>query len=128
MSSLKVFDLVELVNEDWYSNSNVLVKSVRRNGVYKLSVGSDCVIESIEYLGYWGNSVNVKYVMGKVVKMKMKENKMKFEIIECDGDVKEIVICEDNNGEEIFSMRVVDNVVEIWEGDNVKEVMLEVNE
>ena len=68
------------------------------------------------------------YVMGKVVKMKMKENKMKFEIIECDGDVKEIVICEDDNGEEIFSMRVVDNVVEIWEGDNVKEVMLEVNE
>ena len=41
--------------------------------------------------------------------MKMKVNEMKFEIIECDGDVKEIVICEDDNGEEIFSMRVVDN-------------------
>jgi hypothetical protein len=61
------------------------------------------------------------------MKLKMKvRNEMKFEIIECDGDVKEIVICEDDNGEEIFSMRVVDNVVEIWEGDNVKEVMLEV--
>ena len=52
-------------------------------------------------------------------------NEMKFDIIECDGDVKEIVICEDDNNEEIFSMRVVDNVVEIWEGDNVKKVMLE---
>ena len=61
MSSLKVFDLVELVNGDWYSNSNVLVKSVRRGGVYKLSVCSDCVIESVEYLGNWGNSVNVKF-------------------------------------------------------------------
>ena len=60
-----------------------------------------------------------------VMKMKMKVNEMKFEIIECYGDVKEIVICEDDNNEEIFSMRVVDNVVEIWEGDNVKEVMLE---
>ena len=58
------------------------------------------------------------------MKMKEREN-MKFEIIECYGDVKEIVICEDDNNEEIFSMRVVDNVVEIWEGDNVKKVMLE---
>ena len=61
-----------------------------------------------------------------VMKMKMKVNEMKFDIIECDGDVKEIVVCENDNNEEIFSMRVVDNVVEIWEGDNVKEVMLEV--
>ena len=58
--------------------------------------------------------------------MKMKVNEMKFDIIECDGDVKEIVVCEDDRGEEIFSMRVVGNIVEIWEGDYVKEVMLEV--
>ena len=58
------------------------------------------------------------------MKMKEREN-MKFEIIECYGNVKEIVICEDDNGDEIFSMRVVDKVVQIWEGDNVKEVKLE---
>ena len=58
--------------------------------------------------------------------MKMKVNEMKFDIIECDGDVKEIVVCEDDRGEEIFSMRVVGNIVEIWEGDNVKEIKLEV--
>tara|TARA_B100000949_G_C14170783_1_gene403189 strand:+ start:354 stop:533 length:180 start_codon:yes stop_codon:yes gene_type:complete len=58
--------------------------------------------------------------------MKMKVNEMKFDIIECDGDVKEIVVCENDNNEEIFSMRLVGNIVEIWEGDNVKEVMLEV--
>ena len=59
--------------------------------------------------------------------MKMKVNEMKFDIIECDGDVKEIVVCEDDRGEEIFSMRVVGNIVEIWEGDNVKEIKLEVD-
>ena len=59
--------------------------------------------------------------------MKMKVNEMKFDIIECDGDVKEIVVCEDDRGEEIFSMRLVGNIVEIWEGDNVKEVELEVD-
>ena len=36
MSSLKVFDLVELVNGDWYSNSNMLVKNVIKDGVYKV--------------------------------------------------------------------------------------------
>ena len=61
MSSLKVFDLVELVNGDWYSNSNMLVKNVRRNGVYKVEVEDDCVIKSVEYLGYWGNSVNIEF-------------------------------------------------------------------
>ncbi len=60
--------------------------------------------------------------------MKMKVNEMKFDIIECDGDVKEIVVCENDNNEEIFSMRLVGNIVEIWEGDNVKEVMLEVKQ
>ena len=59
--------------------------------------------------------------------MKMKVNEMKFDIIECDGDVKEIVVCENDNNEEIFSMRLVGNIVEIWEGDNVKEVELEVD-
>ena len=58
--------------------------------------------------------------------MKMKVNEMKFDIIECDGDVKEIVVCENDNNEEIFSMRVVGNIVGIWEGDNVKEIKLEV--
>ena len=58
MNSVKVFDIVELVNGDWYENSNVLVKSVIESGVYKLSVGSDCVIESVEYLG---NSVKIEF-------------------------------------------------------------------
>ena len=58
--------------------------------------------------------------------MKMIVNEMKFDIIECDGDVKEIVVCENDNNEEIFSMRLVGNIVEIWEGDNVKEIKLEV--
>ena len=57
MSSLKVFDLVELVNGDWYSNSNMLVKNVRRNGVYKVEVEDDCVIKSVEYL----SNSNIEY-------------------------------------------------------------------
>ena len=57
MSSLKVFDLVELVNGDWYSNSNVLVENVIKDGVYKVEVEDDCVIKSVEYL----NNSNIEY-------------------------------------------------------------------
>lgn len=57
MSSLKVFDIVELVSNDWYSNSNVLVESVIKDGVYKVEVEDDCVIKSVEYL----SNSNIEY-------------------------------------------------------------------
>ena len=47
---LKVVKFEDFVKDGWVSDSNSLLESVNSSGLYKLKLGDDCVLESIEKL------------------------------------------------------------------------------
>lgn len=47
---LKVVKFEDFVKDEWVCDSNSLLESVNSSGLYKLKLGDDCVLESIEKL------------------------------------------------------------------------------
>ena len=47
---LKVVKFEDFVKDEWVCDSNNLLESVNSSGLYKLKLGDDCVLESIEKL------------------------------------------------------------------------------